>query len=491
MATNSDEQKILMLMAYLAGQDLSLDTIKKFFDSNTPARQITTTVNGLVRKGLVKIVDNYYYGRKFYRLADGFFFEYLTMLLKPDNELWLNRIERTTRKLNNLRVVKDVAYALRLIQNGHASTHSYFHASYPMLVKEVACIFSNPDYRNIVLGVSDDILIPALDKFFGDAINADTDLPWDYIRQLFNIHCRQTTAGPDRPGLITQFNYYYYLGTGDLVGDINSFEVDESSLLIVAIKKLYEKDYAESFKLFTKAIAAHNKLVSAHSKGSFNSFAANYYYVLCMILNGSEAALKKLSALFNKDSFTIYYKFNDVFKLIKTFFFDHKKIDYNSTSIDLIAQDPTAKAPYLLAWMVAKLTWTLPKGGTELDFTMAPHWAWLRTELRPTGLVGNAEGLKFPDSVFGRLKIKPLWELKLEEIINAGDDKAKDDADRQERLIYIIDNTYVQALLQKKRKDGTWSSGRRMNTTALKKLKVDSPQILDENDKKIIDKQSY
>lgn len=30
-----------------------------------------------------------------------------------------------------------------------------------------------------------------------------------------------------------------------------------------------------------------------------------------------------------------------------------------------------------------------------------------------------------------------------------------------------------------------------MNTTALKKLKVDSPQILDENDKKIIDKQSY
>lgn len=73
MATNSDEQKILMLMAYLAGQDLSLDTIKKFFDSNTPARQITTTVNGLVRKGLLKEEHNYYYGRKSFRLADGIF----------------------------------------------------------------------------------------------------------------------------------------------------------------------------------------------------------------------------------------------------------------------------------------------------------------------------------------------------------------------------------------------------------------------------------
>ena len=491
MATNSDEQKILMLMAYLAGQDQSLDTIKKFFDSNTPARQITTTVNGLVRKGLLKEEHNYYYGRKSFRLADGIFFEYLTMLLKPDNRLWFNRIARTTRKLRNITVLTDVAYAIRLIQNCHTSTYSSYHASFSLLVKEVACIFTNPDYRNIVLGLCDEILIPVLDKFFGEAIVADTDLPWDYIRQLFIDHCSQTTVDLNRPGLITRFNYYYYLGTGELVGDINSFKVDESSLLIVAIKKLYEKDYAESFKLFTKAMTAHNKLASYGYKGSFSSFAANYYYVLCMMLNGSDAASKKLSALYNKDSFTIYYKFNVVFKLIKTFFFDHKEIDFESASVNQIAQDPTAKAPYLLAWMVAKLTWTLPKGGVELDFTMAPHWAWLRAELRPTGLVGNAEGLKFPDSVFGRLKIKPLWETKLEEIINAGNDKAKDDADRQERLLYIIDNTYVQALLQKKKKDGTWSPGRRMNTTALKKLKVDSPQILDENDKKIIDKQSY
>ena len=81
-------------------------------------------------------------------------------------------------------------------------------------------------------------------------------------------------------------------------------------------------------------MTAHNKLASYGYKGSFSSFAANYYYVLCMMLNGSDAASKKLSALYNKDSFTIYYKFNVVFKLIKTFFFDHKEIDFESASVN-------------------------------------------------------------------------------------------------------------------------------------------------------------
>lgn len=44
-------------------------------------------------------------------------------------------------------------------------------------------------------------------------------------------------------------------------------------------------------------MTAHNKLASYGYKGSFSSFAANYYYVLCMMLNGSEAATEAVGSV--------------------------------------------------------------------------------------------------------------------------------------------------------------------------------------------------
>ena len=129
-------------------------------------------------------------------------------------------------------------------------------------------------YKPFFSSLPDDLLLSIIDDNLLRALLQDKQLDWDYLKELI-IQDKTTKKGNIKSSeSIRIFAFYYYLGTGKLCIDLHTSIANSFTLQIAAIGALYKDDYSLAYKLYTKALAAHNKQTII--KGTFTNPISNY-----------------------------------------------------------------------------------------------------------------------------------------------------------------------------------------------------------------------
>lgn len=482
------EKTLYMLVAYLFGNNtLDDDTLMGIAKELMPESTVRISLKSLKNKGLVLSSDSrYYYYNIYYQLAPGRLFPALRMLTSVDNADDLTAISKAVAKARGVYVTPAVRYAMRLFD----PTDNPAVGSYPSsetFAFEIESIAFDRNYHNVLLRLPDSLLKSVMESRLNKAITCDEAVDWDYLRRVIVDERKRPNSKYMNWELFTCFNLYHYLATGRTCFDIESLPVDRFSLATAAIMLLYKGDYEQSGKLFAKAMTLHNKVGA--EKGVFDNFIINYLYALSLLLLDNDTAHKKFDSLVKKRRINSTPIGEILIVPLHIYFHDHRAPVINESGIQKFIAESPAEAVKWLAWMICKRLDIWPSSIGEPSLTAhQPRAAYLRAELLPTGMVPTSDEAPklLGTSLFYRLKVKAVWEMRLEEIINENTPKegnGKDD--RDSRLIYLLEYSLIVPILQKRKKDGGWSVGRRLAANSLKHLD-ENEVALDDTDRAFI-----
>lgn len=472
-----NEHKMLLAMAYLYGLSVNADQIEDFTSPLLNGRKTPiTTFKSLESKGLLVRDNNFYYRLPVcYTLKEGLFLPLLKELLSDKERATYNAIQKIyKRTYSNRALSNDYLDAVKLLRGGKYKSLTGRVSMTIRLLSEFSTVIDDEDFHDIFIGLSDENFHLCLSERLGKVIVADWEFNWDYVKELVMDRSKRNKL---MYGLnISCFNFFYFLATGTSCVDIESLPADMYSLWTVAIMELYKGDYSTAYRLFTKAMTANNK-ITIDDKGIFPNDIVNYYYSLCLILTNTEASLNKYDAFHHKRM----ARFNTFTKLLFTplheYLRDKIAIEIDTNSLKRLMANNYVQAPAWLIWMLLEKLGSWPDDVERPSLTAhTPLAAWLRCELKPTGVIPESD---HSDELFGgtpltsRLSIKPLWEMRLEEIIEETAKKNSlptETPGQDARLVYILDYDSIDPLYQKLRKNGTWSVGKHLDSRALKRL---------------------
>lgn len=481
------EKTVFMLAAYVYG-NRHLDyhdflMLATQFMSQSSAR---TTIASLEKKKLLEPQTHYYFCYDNW-IATGKLFKGLSMLLSEENEEEYRNIKNIVRKKTKTPVAPANAYAIALLSKDSLYTLPSMSECDAQFIYELSRVVAEREYHDVALGLSDHLFWFAIDCILDEAIANDLCVDWEYLRHLVFEERNKTSVTPVvTEDTRTAFNMYYYLGTGKTCYDIETARANKYNLITAAIQHLYQGKAPAAYKLFAKAMTMSNK--TAANKGLFDCSVANYYYVMAQLLCGDEAAQKKLDTIMKK-----YASKNLPCQLflmpLHSFFRLHKDVGKARPGT---ASTEGMWALHWLAWMILKRLDALQKDEYK-DLTLTnhpPHAAFLRAELQPTGIIPASDdsAKAYGSPVFYQIKMKTMWEMRLEEIINENSAETTANPAGQggdTRLIYLLDNSIITPVVQKRLKNGNWSVGKRLTNSMFTRL-TDSDAPLDKIDQTLM-----
>ena len=492
MEKERKDQLLCMLLAYLAGQKVSMRDLIAVCKGYISQSDLRACLTRLENNNSISHYKDYYYRDTYYKLCSGMLFEQLALLLKPENKEWYKHIvsvAHTGRYVNRASDMVNSAISLLM-------PSSVVLTKFPSSIEfidELSFIIFYPDFHYVVAKLPDSVLLTCLEAKMGLLLDSDLPMLWDYMRKVVVEERKTRRKTAATPVLLSCFNFFYYLGTGKMCAELEALPVNLYSMLTAAVHSLYAKDYAQSLKLFAKALALHNKQVDrAALKGYFPWDSVNYLYLVCLLLNGTDTA-GKISSLYKKDNFMSGIGPMLLFRPIYSFFIDHQQPKVNKAMLTSYVEHTVNDSLLPLVWLTYTRMGIWPDDVKQpCKDDSYPTWAWLRNELKDTPFVISRtagkpdEADSFGGSLFTRLNIKPVWEMRLEEILSANQ-KAPDSTkpDQNERLIYLLDSVNINPILQKRLKSGAWSVGKRLSISALKHLSTDRELQLDAFDDRL------
>lgn len=257
---------------------------------------------------------------------------------------------------------------------------------------------------------------------------------------------------------------------------------DLFSHILQGAQALYAADYERAFTLLSSAIREYNKDSIASQKGFFNVPLNNYLLMMAYYLHKPDGG-KKLAALTKKEWFMQKSEQQPVAWLT----------DYLATGavpsqrkIDAYMKDTSiVKTPLYcyLAQLAARffgLDTTLPAG-----LPPEPEQRMLRYELSPWLSLPEEELQQLYHEFGGspllsRIRYKQPWELLIEELTPhaEGDSQAKEP---DVRVAYFIWGDRAEVREQKRLKNGTWGSGKRMSLDTFRR----GTDYMDDSDRQV------
>lgn len=478
-----NEKEILALMAYLFDNCyLNNREILSIASKLMPSATARVTLKSLAKKKLITYNEGYRYERN--DIRPGLLFTVLRMLLSDENAELYKKIRKAVDNSKPVTTKLSVLYAISLFEHNDLLKISYLSSSDTRKIAyELSSVITDPEYHDVMALVPDKLLWLALETRLNEAIENDDDIDWEYLRRIiFEDRKVKPVRSVATIELHSGFNFYYYLATGKMCIDIEKAPVGIYSLLTVAIQTLYRGGLEAAYKIFNKAMTLSNK--QTNEKGVFDSFVVNYYYTICLLLLDNETTRKKIDTLAKKKRIQSQKGHMVVMPLI-IYLRQHKEIDVKHYP----AASPETGLRWL-SWMIFK-KFGISEGDRFEDLSLTSHpikSAYLRAELQPTGMVPASDEAVtlLGSSVFYRLKVKTIWEMRLEEIINENAQvQTQADDDRDTRLIYLMEYSSIVPILQKRLKNGSWSVGKRLTMNAFTNL-TNSDVELDECDERLM-----
>lgn len=494
MKKTKHDQQLCMLLAYFWGQKVTRKALNGICEGYMSQSEVLSVLNRLKKEAKVSLFKDYYHRDSYYRLTGSHLLEYLSLLLRPENVAWYKHLTSAARASSYVSPATDaVKYAIDLLLPPSVSPG--MKPSSPELTMELVAVLGNPNFHDAMAKMPDSTLLLCLDFYMDMRIDSDEPVEWDYMRRIIVDERKSRRKTGATPTLLSCFNFFYYLGTGRMCAILEELPVNLYSLLTAAVSCLYAKDYEQSQRLFAKAIALHNKQVGmASMRGCFEWMTVNYLYLLCLMLSNTESSRKKIDSLYKKERFFSNGQAGMLFRPIYKFFILHEQPQLNKQVLKNMMASSYSHPLTLLVWMAFSHMGIWPddiKAPGPDD--SAPSWAWLRGELRGTSLVpaednaGDTAAGGLPGPLFARLNVKPLWEMRLEEILSANEPAGEGQkTERSERLVYLLSPICIEPFLQKRLKSGAWSVGKRLTVPGFRKLTANRDLELDDTDERLM-----
>lgn len=511
----TDEQKrrdiLIMTLAYFRGFDMTRTQLSNLVASWMSLKEVKRLITQLIREGIVQ-ENKYYSSEADVRLADGKLFYGVSILLRPEYvevKKQLRGLFRT--KYRSAKLSPAVSQVIGILHphdiDSGGSFSGYGFGYRVNFCAELAAVFADEAYAHIWSHVRTDDICGAMGIYLGDRLLNDEPIPWDYVRQLIaqlisEVAPKARRRGDDYDLLEHKLDYFDFLGTGRVPKDLKQMSADLFSLSIGAITMLYEGEYALAYKFFTKAMSAHNRYHDdSHYKGVFDDLFMNYYFVMAMLLTGTDTARNKITTMMKKDSRLRMVNALFLTDILNQYFVDKQEVRVDQYDLSYCFEGNTGKwSERWVVWMALKKLglWNDKYKAPTLT-THAPRAAWLRKELSASGVIAandEVNNLYGGSPIFSRLKIKTIWEMRLEELLaSVAPAPTTDDAtpaeERTHQLIYILEYNSIQPVLKKRLKNGSWSSGRRLNVTEFKGLDTSEFQDIDREFASHVDSWAY
>ncbi len=487
----SHERTLAMLLAYFYDHAESKYTILEMGAKLMSPSLASNAFEVLVKRNLVKGEKKYHYtGPLEYMLQREQVFPALFELFESKNLPLLKSIRSAFWKRHN---IDKPSYSVRqmiwfISPNQSESRDVRIDIMHPSLSK-IGMTIDNARYKRVFNDMPDSYFISYFKDKMLTSICQDEMVDWEYMKEfIFN---RRANKKVSLYGQILQsmFAFFYFLATGDVCIDLESAVADQFTLQIIAIKELYKGNYEQAYKIYAKVMTANNQV--APEKGIFVNPVCNYYFAFTSIMLGTETALKKITTMSKRNganpSWTdINYSSFYIISPLKQYFCDKSEIRLQEHAYISFCKNRLNTATAWLTRTIYQRFGALPektKAPKE-----APNWAYLKHE---TGLAKDDEEAAEIEKRFqgkplsARLNIKSVWQMRLENLIEANVSSANaDTGEKQETmLVYLLRYNAIVPILKKRLKNGNWSIGRELSIRELKSLKAPG---LDETDYKLI-----
>ncbi|MBM6993580.1 MAG: DEAD/DEAH box helicase [Prevotella sp.] len=486
---SANEQLMLMLLAYLYDSGITVQQFKKIAAKMMPQAIMEDTYRILRKKDWCDVEHTAIYN-DFLTLTPGTLIPLLTMLQSRDHERSYKMIrEACSHYYQYSGVSVNLSLALALTSpEGEGEVSSRSQSYHVRLVNELTLVCLDRQYERMMARMPREIRGHCLNNRLFQALECDESLDWAYVKHLLidGLPKNDSHLAGQLRGV---YAFYSYLATGDTDISLADLEPNSFTLQTQAIRALYKGDYALAYKAFTKALTFNNK--NLLHKGAFKNTVSNYYYALCMLLADTKTAHSKLKSLGDHILTPDSQGAAIIVAALYEHLVKHQSPRFGSKTIKGVFQKETAQAARWLCWMVLKKLGSWPYGVKEPTLTShKPNMAYLRNELSPTGMIPLSEQtatLFGGPSLLDRLKVKAVWQLALEEIIQAQEAELNAEEEnaiqQNERIIYLLEYGDIEPRYQKRLKNGNWTVGKRLGISDLKAIK---DYILDDNDKALI-----
>lgn len=485
------EQTLAMLLAYFDDYSKSKSTILGLGSKLMVKELASDAFKGLLSKNIIQVRPSYY-GKQtnLYKLESGILLEALYSLFELRNGVLLKSIRTLYKREHN---IDKPDYGVRRLITLIASTKQPENLNTPLIIDEDICHYLNPlldkpKYREIIDKIPDYRFASLLNSRLLIAICNDEDINWEYLKELVSNHNQVNSyAGVDV--FATEiFAFYYYFATGELCIDLNTAAVNQFTLQLIAIQALYKGDYQQAYKIFLKAFTLNNKVAS--ESGIFVNPVSNYYYLLALLLIGTEESLKKVNTLSKKN----LASYNSLPSVNSSYFIVQPMRDYFCDKIDITSDEWTRimslseLAAIATLWLSCSTYKRLYSRPEEISTpAQKPKWAYLKLETQTAD--GGAETSELKklfggEPLLSRLNIKEAWRRRLESLIKSNISTSVGNETKGEAmLIYLIRNHYITPIVKRKLKSGKWSVGKEISVNKLKTL---DESLLDDTDNRLI-----
>ncbi|MCR5078128.1 MAG: DEAD/DEAH box helicase [Prevotella sp.] len=477
----TSEQTLIMVMAYFSGEYFQRKTFLRAVERHIEQDVFTMTFNRLVKRGVITESRYHYRGDKEYTLEDGMVIPAIHELFQAQNDRLLQNTRRAWRQITrneypNIAVRQIIT--LTHPQEREALASRYFLPD-SMIYYKFADLLPDKNFKEVFEQMEDSTLLSCANHGLRKVICNDEPVDWKYLKDLLIDSRQKQRKTISKRELSSIFAFYYYLASGEICIDLSVSPVNPFTLQIAAINALYKGDYPLAYKLYTKAMTANNKL--SPEKGIFVNPISNYYFVLTMLLTRTETALKKITSLMKKKGASQAPNYF-LLKPLETYFCDKTEADISKSGFKSFLNKDEHAAAQWLTWMVWHKFGNIPEDAKPP--VRPPHSAFLRHELETASTQERlAEYFKGP-SLFSRIEVKSIWQLRLEEIIASNqqaESTVRDKENQQTQLIYLLRYDNIVPILKKRLKNGNWSVGKESSIRELRSLKEDCMDDIDKN----------
>ncbi len=330
-------------------------------------------------------------------------------------------------------------------------------------------------YVDLLKQLSPSVLEEVLSILMMDAMQDERIELLNMIGEVIDSRTRLTPE-LERLSCLRKRNYFYF--TGEELPLLTYEKEQAGRYYIDATKALYEDHLDDAIKFYQSALKVQNKVMTI--KNIPQDSISLLLYTIALALRNTDADKKALQTMQNK-MMNSYMKQELVANFALVDYLNNIKDNAISSRLtSIISQKANVSK---VQFHIAQLLFAFLVDKETVKNVEPSSFAVLQREIFAV-LGGDASPWNY-DSVLTKMRIKPAWEICLEELISdvCGAQKENVATSSQERLLYVF-NTYSDTLEireQGRLKSGQWSKGKKLS---MRKYR-DGDCPMDETDKQL------
>lgn len=305
----------------------------------------------------------------------------------------------------------------------------------------------------------------------------------DYVGSVVALQAaidghKQSLEAEEYERLCELTSLYRYYATGELkpYGSKTHY-----GLLLLTLRELHQRHYAEGLFLLQQALKARNK--GAKDKNVFDSILANYFMMAAYAHDDNVEHRRKVVDVAMRKG-TIQWYGNDVAQAVGAFLLSQTHAVKAKDVERLYRQRWRPNERFYVAAANFLATMADKPVTSKMFASYVPSLSILRHEFQHQLNLDNEERERL-NQLYGSPilvpdRIVPSWEIVLNELADAAQGKKKEEeGPKTARLVYVVNTRYVTVREQTVLKSGRWSAGRDVSASAYAEQRVLSMDDVD------------